>query len=477
MITAPRWTDLEVIKWLAGTLVPLVTAITTGIWYLFKHWYARKHAALERDAATLHRMLDQATKDLEWSTTERLRVQQKLDAVEEDLRSGRHPRIEALKGKLEEERRNLTGLENSRTLTEAELDGVRLDLAERCVELEQAANEVARQQGRERAHQNRIRRALKLEGLIWEARVPHNAPAFRPLAQRRTPIISVMNLKGGVGKTTLAANLGVQFAHLGRRVLLLDLDLQGSLTNLFLNDLKHRELYDHGQLIQNYLDGQVERPLTNLLDFIQETGEQTPDLVPTADTLAYTEMNLTLKWLLRLAKRDVRFLLRRALHQKRITRQYDLILLDCPPLLNVTCVNALAASDYVLIPVMPSAQATNRVPPLLKHLKQLRAQVNHNLGVLGVVANRTARSELTHEEESRWATLRDVCKDNWGDDVYLFERNVRQNTEIRTNEDARQPLQRSDVMYPVFRELAQELLSRLPAAARDRLAPKEKLSV
>ncbi|MFO0966095.1 MAG: AAA family ATPase [Gemmataceae bacterium] len=66
-------------------------------------------------------------------------------------------------------------------------------------------------------------------------------------------------------------------------------------------------------------------------------------IVPTSDKLAYAEMNLTMSWLLKLGKKDTRFLLRRALHQKRITNRYDLVLMDCPPLINTCCVNALAA--------------------------------------------------------------------------------------------------------------------------------------
>jgi Mrp family chromosome partitioning ATPase len=72
----------------------------------------------------------------------------------------------------------------------------------------------------QKAHDNRIRRALQLEGAIRTQPVMAGTPRFRPLAERRTPIISVLNLKGGVGKTTLTAHLGWAFARLGYRVLL-----------------------------------------------------------------------------------------------------------------------------------------------------------------------------------------------------------------------------------------------------------------
>jgi cellulose biosynthesis protein BcsQ len=87
--------------------------------------------------------------------------------------------------------------------------------------------------------------------------------------------------------------------------------------------------------------------------------------------MAYAELNLTMQWLLRLGKRDTRFLLRKALHQKRVTNRFDIVLLDCPPLFNTCCVNALAASDYLLIPVLPSRKAAERVPLLLERLQRV----------------------------------------------------------------------------------------------------------
>jgi cellulose biosynthesis protein BcsQ len=95
-------------------------------------------------------------------------------------------------------------------------------------------------------------------------------------------------------------------------------------------------------------------------------------IVPSADSMAYAELNLSMQWLLRQGKRDTRFLLRKALQQKRITRRFDIVLLDCPPLFNTCCVKALGASDYILIPVLPSRKAAERVPLLLERLQGLR---------------------------------------------------------------------------------------------------------
>ena len=82
--------------------------------------------------------------------------------------------------------------------------------------------------------ERRMGRARKLEGYLLKAKAMQARPRFKPLSERKRPIVSVLNLKGGVGKTTLTAHLGAALARKGYRVLLIDLDLQGSLTGLML---------------------------------------------------------------------------------------------------------------------------------------------------------------------------------------------------------------------------------------------------
>ncbi len=312
----------------------------------------------------------------------------------------------------------------------------------------------------------RIERAFQTDGRTWTEKVLANVPDFKPLqpSSRLAPIIAILNLKGGVGKTTVTANLGAALDGLGYRVLLLDLDLQGSLTSLFLSPDQQQALHDSQQLIGDFLACAFDAESPNLLEYTQPIlpgGKSS--LVPTTDQLAYAEMNLTIRWRLRDGNRDPRFLLRRELHLKRITTRYDIVLLDCPPLINVTCVNALAASDYVLVPIMPSRQATVRVPVLLNRLKDIRENgLNTDLNILGILANRTQRGELTLEEENRMAALRTNCKDIWGQEVPLLDTFVPQNTDVRQAEDNQRPLGEEDKTYATFVELAQELTQRLP---------------
>ena len=94
--------------------------------------------------------------------------------------------------------------------------------------------------------------------------------------------------------------------------------------------------------------------------------------------------------------------------------------------------NALAASDYVMIPIMLSKQATARVPVLLKRLKQLKENVNPDLKVLGIVANRTQKAGLTADEKTRLNQLSPQCKDSWGRKCRCFKpRSVKASTFVR----------------------------------------------
>jgi chromosome partitioning protein len=318
-----------------------------------------------------------------------------------------------------------------------------------------------------RAESERLDRNLQvaeqLHGRTWHVKPADDAPRFVPLANRRTPVVAVLNLKGGVGKTTLAANLAAAWARDGRRVLLIDLDLQASLTGLFLAAEELHRLADNRRLIQHYFDLAAAGERPKFLDFIHHCSEHRVELVGSADTLAYAELALTMRWFRSPGRGDVRLLLREALHGGGHAREYDLVLIDCPPLMNVSCVNALAAADYLLAPVMPTNLAADRVRPMLAWVKALRRNLNHDLKVIGVVANRVAQATgMRAVEKNLWTSLRDQCRDAWGEEVYLCKAFIPQRVDVRDAESERRPLKSTDEAFAFFERLARELAARLP---------------
>jgi cellulose biosynthesis protein BcsQ len=196
--------------------------------------------------------------------------------------------------------------------------------------------------------------------------------------------------------------------------------------------------------------------------------------VATTDNLAYSELGLTFQWLLRVGRpsgqwngrRDARMVLRRALHAKGLANKFDVVLLDCPPLINLGCANALAASDFVLVPVTPNTKAIERVTPLLHRVLEVKATgVNPDLNVLGVVTNRTQEKDLSPKELDLLKDLPDKCYDIMKHDVYQFETHVPQRAYIRDHEDAFEP-PAGEPVGTVFETLAEEFVKQLPDACR-----------
>jgi cellulose biosynthesis protein BcsQ len=311
-----------------------------------------------------------------------------------------------------------------------------------------------------------LRIGQQMAGLTWRVPQGDAAPPFVPLDERRVPVIAVLNLKGGVGKTTLTANLAAAYARIGWRILLVDLDLQASLTSLFIPGEQLQQAAENQRLIQHYFEQAAAGQAPSVIDFMRPCSEPRVELVGSADTLAYAELNLTVRWLLQPGKNDPRMLLRTALHGENV-RQFNLILIDCPPLLNISCVNALAAADFLLVPIVPSKSATDRVRPMIGWLRALRHNLNPDLKIIGVVANRLSRATgMSAEELNLWTALRDQCHDAWGEPVPMCEVFIPQSIEIRNAENERRPLKIKDSTFEFIQKLAAELAERLPHSSR-----------
>ena len=119
---------------------------------------------------------------------------------------------------------------------------------------------------------------------------------------------------------------------------------------------------------------------------------------------------------------DVRYRLRAILHRAEIAERFDFILLDCPPRLTTGCVNALAASDYVMIPVLPNPVAAAAVPRLLRWLRRLRKEAFPELSVMGVVGNKAKffRDSLVKKQQAELDLLPALCQEQWGEPIRFF---------------------------------------------------------
>ena len=217
-----------------------------------------------------------------------------------------------------------------------------------------------------------------------------------------TQIIAFANQKGGVGKTTTAVNIGASLATIGRRVLLVDLDSQGNAgTGLGFVRTAHR------QSIYDVLMG-----LSPVAENILTTAVPNMHILPSSMQLADAEVEL-----IDMERREYR--LRDALAQ--IAPYYDYILLDCPPALGFITINALVASNYVIIPMQCEFYALEGITHMMNSIREINAKWNPELEILGILLTMyTKQYGMTHSVE-------DDVRKKFGDTVFktVVPRNVR----------------------------------------------------
>lgn len=217
-----------------------------------------------------------------------------------------------------------------------------------------------------------------------------------------TQIIAFANQKGGVGKTTTAVNIGASLATIGRRVLLVDLDSQGNAgTGLGFVRSAHR------QSVYNVLMG-----LSPVAENILTTAVPNMHILPSSMQMADAEVEL-----MDMERREYR--LRDALAQ--IAPHYDYILLDCPPALGLVTINALVASNYVIIPMQCEFYALEGITHMMNSIREINAKWNPELEILGILLTMyTKQYGMTHSVE-------DDVRKKFGDTVFktVVPRNVR----------------------------------------------------
>lgn len=202
-------------------------------------------------------------------------------------------------------------------------------------------------------------------------------PTGRPLPEFPEPaplsshgparIISMVNQKGGVGKTTSVINLGAALAEYGRKVLLVDLDPQGALsagTGV--------RSYDLDVTVYNLL---MERE-HDIRDVIQETGTENVDVLPANIDLSAAEVQLVNEVAREMA-------LARVL--RPVVDDYDVIIIDCQPSLGLLTVNALAASHGVIIPLGAEYFALRGVALLVETIEKVQDRINPRLEMDGIL--------------------------------------------------------------------------------------------
>ena len=256
----------------------------------------------------------------------------------------------------------------------------------------------------------------------------------------KTIVIAFANNKGGSGKTTTCSNVGCALALAGKKVLMIDGDMQLNLTISFFDE---EMAYEYAKGEKNIYRAIVaERDLN---DYIVETGIKNLDLIPSTSLMSSIEFDLFAKW-----QRET--VLKKCLERVRAKGYYDYILIDSPPTLGGWVMNVMCASDFVVIPVEASPWGLFGLANMFDFCEQAK-KIAPKLEVLGIAV--TKADERKKYFKQTLETLREM------EAAPLFENYVRVDSAVEWAQDNSKPVvvykknSRSAVEYT---KLAKEIM-------------------
>jgi len=217
-------------------------------------------------------------------------------------------------------------------------------------------------------------------------------------------VIAIANQKGGVGKTTTAANLGIGLAKQGKKVLLIDCDAQGSLTE----SLGFPEPDTIPVTLATLLQKNLEEQLQDTTEGVLHHNEGI-DLIPANIELSAMEVSLVNAMSRETVLRD---------YISHIKGKYDYVIVDTTPSLGMLTINCLAAADSVIIPVQTHYLPIKGLEQLLKTINKVRRQLNPHLKIDGILLTMV---------DTRTNFAKDIAKlirDSYGDKLNIFKNEI-----------------------------------------------------
>ena len=216
-----------------------------------------------------------------------------------------------------------------------------------------------------------------------------------------TKTLSIINLKGGVAKTTTTVGLAEFLAGVhSKKVLVIDLDPQTNCTTMLIGENRWRELNDAGNTlytlfkdaIDNSHDFDINAAVQKNVSGIREV--QLLDLLPSSLDLISLQDNLVNVPQGNFYANTPTEILKRAVFS--IKRNYDYILIDCPPNMGLITLNGLRISDGYIIPTIPDFMSTYGIPQIIKRVEQFSQEISEDIACIGIAATKVRRQSSFH---------------------------------------------------------------------------------
>lgn len=235
----------------------------------------------------------------------------------------------------------------------------------------------------------------------------------------RTQVIAFANNKGGSGKTTTCSNIGCVLSMMGKKVLLIDGDMQLNLTLSFFDEEKSLEFASNGKNVYTAIKEEKD-----LSDFVVPTEYEGLDIVPSTSLMSAIEFDLFPKW-----QRE--FILRKCLEPIKARGYYDYILIDSPPTLGGWVMNVMCASDFVIIPVEASPWGLFGLANMFDFINKVK-EIAPRLEIMGIMITKADERKNYFKETLK--TLKET------DDVRVFNSYVKVDSAIEWSQDNSKPV-------------------------------------
>ena len=256
---------------------------------------------------------------------------------------------------------------------------------------------------------------------------------------KNTKTICFANNKGGSGKSTTCSNVGYALAEMGKKVLLIDGDMQLNLTLSFFDEDTVLEMAKGEKNLYVAIKNQK-----SLTDYVIHTPYENLDLIPSSTLMSSIEYELFTKW-----QRE--FIMRKCLSEIKESGKYDYILIDAPPTLGGWVMNLLCASDFLLIPVEASPWGLFGLANMFEFYATVK-EIAPELEVLGIAITKV--NERKNYFKQTLATLNEIK------DFYVFSSYVKVDATVEWAQDAGKPVsafKKSSRAAQEYEELAREI--------------------